>query len=51
MNFWLSPTTLHVELARASDADTVARLRTAGFYRGWTREEFAAYITGEGTPV
>ena len=51
MNFWLSPTTLHVELARAADADTVARLHAAGFYRGWTREEFAAYITGEGTPV
>ena len=51
MNFWLSPATLHVEPARASDADTVARLHAAGFYRGWTREEFAAYITGEGTPV
>ena len=51
MNFWLSPATLHVEPARASDADVVARLHAAGFYRGWTREEFAAYITGVGTPV
>ncbi len=51
MNFWLSPTTLHVEPARASDAETVARLHAEGFYRGWTREEFAAYIAGEGTPV
>jgi ribosomal-protein-alanine N-acetyltransferase len=51
MNFWLSPSTLHVELARAADAETVARLHAAGFYRGWSREEFAAYITGEGTPV
>lgn len=51
MNFWLSPTTLHVEAARASDAETVARLHAEGFYRGWTREEFAAYIAGEGTPV
>ncbi len=51
MNFWLNPATLHVEPARASDADTIARLHAEGFYRGWTREEFAAYITGEGTPV
>ena len=51
MNFWLSPTTLHVEPARATDAETIARLHAEGFYRGWTREEFAAYIAGEGTPV
>lgn len=51
MNFWLSSTTLHVEPARASDAETIARLHAEGFYRGWTREEFAAYIAGEGTPV
>ena len=51
MNFWLSPTTLYVEPARAADAETVARLHAEGFYRGWTREEFAAYIAGEGTPV
>lgn len=51
MNFWLSPATLHVEMARIEDADTIARLHAAGFYRGWTREEFAAYIAGEGTPI
>jgi len=51
MSFWLNPSALHVEPARASDADTIARLHAEGFYRGWTREEFAAYITGEGTPV
>jgi ribosomal-protein-alanine N-acetyltransferase len=51
VNFWLSPTTLHVEPARASDAETIARLHAEGFYRGWAREEFAAYIAGEGTPV
>lgn len=51
MNFWLNPATLHVEPARASDADTIARLHAEGFYRGWTREEFAAYIAGEGTPI
>ena len=51
MNFWLNPATLHVEPASASDADTIARLHAEGFYRGWTREEFAAYIAGEGTPI
>jgi ribosomal-protein-alanine N-acetyltransferase len=51
VNFWLSPASLHVEPARASDSETIARLHAEGFYRGWTREEFAAYIAGEGTPV
>lgn len=51
MNFWLSANTLHVEMARAADSETIARLHAEGFYRGWSREEFAAYITGEGTPV
>lgn len=51
MNFWLSPATLHVEPARPGDAETIARLHAEGFYRGWTREEFAAYIAGDGTPV
>jgi ribosomal-protein-alanine N-acetyltransferase len=51
VNFWLNPATLHVEPARGADAETVARLHAQGFYRGWTREEFAAYIAGEGTPV
>lgn len=51
MKLWLAPAGLHVEPARADDADAVAKLHAAGFYRGWSREEFAAYITGEGTPV
>jgi ribosomal-protein-alanine N-acetyltransferase len=51
MNFWLSPTTLHVEPARGGDTETIARLHAEGFYRGWTREEFAAYVAGKDTPV
>lgn len=51
MNFWLSPTTLHVEPARGGDAETIARLHAEGFYRGWTREEFAAYVAGKDTPI
>lgn len=51
MKLWLAPAGLHVEPAQAADADAIARLHAQGFYRGWPREEFAAYITGEGTPV
>ena len=51
MKLWLAPAGLHIEPAQADDADAIARLHAQGFYRGWPREEFAAYITGEGTPV
>ena len=51
MKLWLAPAGLHIEPAQAADADAIARLHAQGFYRGWPREEFAAYITGEGTPV
>ncbi|MGN6487078.1 MAG: ribosomal protein S18-alanine N-acetyltransferase [Devosia sp.] len=51
MKLWLAPAGLHIEPAQAKDADAVAKLHAQGFYRGWPREDFAAYITGEGTPV
>lgn len=51
MRSWLGPKGLHIEMARTADADPIAKLHAAGFYRGWSREEFAAYIAGEGTPV
>jgi [ribosomal protein S18]-alanine N-acetyltransferase len=51
MKLWMAPAGLHVEPAEARDADTIARLHAQGFYRGWPREDFAAYITSEGTPV
>ena len=51
MRSWLAPKGLHIEMARTADADTIAKLHAAGFYRGWSREEFAAYIAGEGTPI
>jgi len=51
MRLWLAPAGLHIEPAQAKDADAVAKLHEQGFYRGWPREEFAAYITGEGTPL
>jgi ribosomal-protein-alanine N-acetyltransferase len=51
MKLWLAPAGLHIEPAQTKDADTIAKLHAQGFYRGWSREEFAAYIMGEGTPV
>ena len=41
---WMAPHGLHIEPATAKDADAIAKLHAAGFYRGWPREEFAAYI-------
>ncbi len=51
MKIWMAPHGLHIAPAEARDADTIAKLHAQGFYRGWPREEFAAYIAGEGTPV
>ena len=50
LKLWLAPHGLHIEPALAADAETVARLHAQGFYRGWPREEFAAYIAGPDTP-
>lgn len=51
MKLWMGPAGLHIEPAQGKDADVIAKLHAQGFYRGWPREDFAAYITGEGTPV
>ena len=51
MKLWMGPAGLHVEPAQPKDADIVAKLHAHGFYRGWPREDFAAYISGEGTPL
>lgn len=51
MKLWMAPHGLHVEPAVAADAETIARLHAQGFYRGWSREDFAAYIAGRDTPV
>jgi len=42
--FWMGPAGLHIEAATTKDADTIAKLHAQGFYRGWPREEFAAYL-------
>lgn len=51
LKLWMAPHGLHIEPAVAADAETIARLHAKGFYRGWSREEFAAYIAGPDTPV
>lgn len=41
---WVGPNGLHVEPAIVNDAEALARLHKTGFYRGWLREEFAAFL-------
>lgn len=48
---WMAPAGLHIEPAQPGDAETCARLHAQGFYRGWPREDFAAYIAGRDTPL
>lgn len=47
----MAPHGLHIEPAEPADAEIVAKLHARGFYRGWPREDFAAYIAGPDTPV
>lgn len=48
---WMAPGGLHIEPAQPGDAEACARLHAQGFYRGWPREDFAAYIAGRDTPL
>jgi len=41
---WMAPGGLHIEPAEPGDAEALARLHAAGFYRGWPREDFATYL-------
>ncbi|GHA20846.1 alanine acetyltransferase [Devosia pacifica] len=41
---WLAPAGLHIEPAVAADAHKLAQLHQAGFYRGWSPEEFEAML-------
>jgi [ribosomal protein S18]-alanine N-acetyltransferase len=51
MKLWMAPHGLHIEPAQQSDAAAIAGLHARGFYRGWSPEEFAAYIASRDTPV
>lgn len=51
MKFWMAPHGLHVEPAMSQDAEAIAKLHAAGFYRGWPREDFATYLSDADTPA
>ena len=44
LKFWMAPQGLHIEPATVKDADTITKLHAQGFFRGWPREDFAAYL-------
>lgn len=48
---WMAPHGLHIEPAEVDDAETLARLHAAGFYRGWPREDFQTYLAAKATPA
>ena len=48
---WMAPHGLHIEPGDAGDAEALARLHAQGFYRGWPREDFAAYLAARTTPA
>lgn len=52
MKLWVAPSGLHIEPAMSGDAEHLARLHAAGFYRGWPVEDFASYISApKSTPI
>lgn len=51
MKLWAAPHGLHVEPGRPEDAEALARLHQAGFYRGWPREDFSAFLSEAATPA
>lgn len=48
---WPAPLGLHIEPGRSRDADTVAKLHAKSFFRGWPREDIAAYLMDSETPT
>ena len=48
---WMAPLGLHIEPAAPRDADAVARLHAASFYRGWPRQDIEAYLLDPDTPT
>jgi len=48
---WMAPLGLHIEPAQPRDADAVAKLHAASFYRGWPRQDIEAYLLDSDTPT
>lgn len=52
MKLWIAPAGLHIEPAVTTDAETLAKLHAAAFYRGWPVEDFTNYINDpKQTPI
>lgn len=48
---WMAPLGLHIEPAEPRDADAVAKLHAASFYRGWPRQDIETYLLDSDTPT
>ena len=48
---WMAPLGLHIEPAQPRDADAVAKLHAASFYRGWPRQDIESYLLDPDTPT
>jgi len=48
---WLAPGKLHIEPAEAGDAEAMARIHAASFYRGWPSADFARFLDDKATPA
>lgn len=44
MSLWMAPMGLHITLGETRDAAHLAKLHAAGFFRGWPRTDFEAYL-------
>jgi ribosomal-protein-alanine N-acetyltransferase len=47
----MAPAGLHIEPAQPRDADAVAKLHAASFYRGWPRQDIEAYLIDPDMPT
>lgn len=41
---WMAPMGLHIALGETRDAGQMAKLHAQGFFRGWPRSDFEAYL-------
>jgi ribosomal-protein-alanine N-acetyltransferase len=48
---WMAPLGLHIEPAQPRDAEAVAKLHAASFYRGWPRQDIETYLLDSDTPT
>lgn len=44
MSIWMAPMGLHIALGETRDAGHLAKLHAAGFFQGWPRTDFEAYL-------